>query len=56
MELVMVVEAVSMTNNVMEHIVDMAWESIRTESAWRYLENDPEVRSVIPTQFSWPNC
>ena len=51
MELVTVVEAVSMTNNVMEHIVYMAWESIRTESAWRCLEDDPELRSVILTRI-----
>ena len=33
-ELVTIVEAVSVAENMMEQLVDMAWESIRTESAW----------------------
>ena len=34
-----------------EQVLEMAWESIRTESAWRCLENDPELRSVILTRI-----
>ena len=41
------VEAVFMAENVMEQVLDMAWESITTEYAWRCLENDPALRSVI---------
>ena len=41
------VEAVSLANNVMDQLIDRAWESIKTESAWRCLEDDPKLRSVI---------
>ena len=50
-ELITMTEAVSMASNVMEQIVDKAWEDIKTESAWRCLEDDPRLRSVILTRI-----
>ena len=45
------VEAVSKAGNIMECVVEMAWDDIRKKSAWGWLEVDPDLRSFILTRI-----
>ena len=40
-----------MASNIMECLVEMAWDDIRTESASAWLEDDPDLRNVILTRI-----
>ena len=51
LELVTMVEAVSVTGKVMEQVINVTWERIKTETAWSSMENDPELMSFILTRI-----
>ena len=45
------VEAVSVAGNIMEFVVEMVWDDIRPESALGWLQDVPDLRSVILTRI-----